>query len=163
MTKANNSVSLLAMIDPSGGLDSCWPYIGKRWHKDGYGYPKRNQKAMLAHRWSYEHHYGVVLIPTIIIRHTCDNPACCNPLHLLPGTQADNVQDAVNRNRLRSNPKRMFTQEQLEEFKTLRATGFSQQKIADLNQCSQVTISYWELRNWKISHSDLTGGLARSS
>jgi hypothetical protein len=138
MTKANNSVSLLAMIDPFGGLDSCWPYIGKRWHKDGYGYPKRNQKPMLAHRWSYEHH-------------TCDNPACCNPLHLLPGTQADNVRDAVSRNRMRTNPTRMFTQKQLEEFKNLRAAGLSQQKIANLNQCSQVIISYWERRNWKIS------------
>ena len=151
MTRANNSVSLLAMIDPFGGLDSCWPYIGKRWHKDGYGYPKRNQKPMLAHRWSYEHHYDVLLTPAIIIRHTCDNPACCNPLHLLPGTQADNVQDAVSRNRMRTNPTRMFTQKQLEEFKNLRAAGLSQQKIADLNQCSQVIISYWERRNWTIS------------
>jgi hypothetical protein len=151
MTKANNSVSLLAMIDPFGGLDSCWPYIGKRWHKDGYGYPKRNQKPMLAHRWSYEHHYDVLLTPAIIIRHTCDNPACCNPLHLLPGTQADNVRDAVSRNRMRTNPTRMFTQKQLEEFKNLRAAGLSQQKIANLNQCSQVIISYWERRNWKIS------------
>jgi hypothetical protein len=40
MTRANNSVSLLAMIDPFGGLDSCWLYIGKL-----YGYPKRNQKC----------------------------------------------------------------------------------------------------------------------
>ena len=151
MTRANNSVSLLAMIDPFGGLDSCWPYIGKRWHKDGYGYPKRNQKPMLAHRWSYEHHYDVLLTPAIIIRHTCDNPACCNPLHLLPGTQADNVRDAVSRNRMRTNPTRMFTQKQLKEFKNLRAAGLSQQKIAELNQCSQVTISYWERRNWIIT------------
>jgi len=153
MTRANNSVSLLAMIDPFGGLDSCWPYIGKRWHKDGYGYPKRNQKAVLAHRWSYEHHYHVSLTPRVIIRHACDNPACCNPLHLLPGTQADNVRDAVSRNRMRTNRKKMFTQKQLEEFKTLRATGLSQQKIADLNECSQATISYWELRNWKTGSS----------
>ena len=151
MTRANNSVSLLAMIDPFGGLDSCWLYIGKRRHKDGYGYPKRNQKCILAHRWSYEHHYDVLLTPAVIIRHTCDNPACCNPLHLLPGTQADNVQDAVRRNRMRTKPTRMFTQKQLEGFKNLRATGLSQQKIADLNQCSQATISYWERRNWIIT------------
>jgi len=148
MTKANTSVDLLGMIDPSGGLSSCWPYVGKRWHKDGYGYPKRNQKPVLAHRWSYEHHYGVSLTPKIVIRHACDNPACCNPLHLLPGTQADNVQDAVKRNRMRCNPKRLFNLEQLNNMKQLRASGMSQQKIADLYGCNQVTISYWEKQGW---------------
>ena len=47
MTKANTSIELLQMIDPFGGLFSCWNYVGKRWHKDGYGYPKRNQKLIL--------------------------------------------------------------------------------------------------------------------
>jgi hypothetical protein len=148
MTKANTSIDLLGMIDPSGGLSSCWPYVGKRWHRDGYGYPKRNQKPILAHRWSYEHHYNYCLNPCIVIRHTCDNPACCNPLHLLPGTQADNVQDAINRNRMRRKPRRIFTLEQLNQMKELRTTGMSQQKIADLYQCSQNAISYWEARNW---------------
>lgn len=34
-----------------------------------------------------------------VIRHTCDNPRCINPEHLLIGTQRDNVQDRVERNR----------------------------------------------------------------
>jgi DNA-binding transcriptional regulator YiaG len=150
MTRPNTSVDLLKMIDPSGGLFSCWPYIGKRWHKAGYGYPKRNQKAILAHRWSYEHHYNVVLTPAVVIRHTCDNPACCNPLHLLPGTQADNVRDAIERNRMRHVSRTLFTQENLNEMKKLRSQGMSQQKIADIYGCSQVTISHWQKKNWKI-------------
>ena len=156
MTKANTSIDLLGMIDPSGGLYSCWPYVGKRWHKDGYGYPKRNQKPTLAHRWSFEHHYNCCLNARIVIRHVCDNPACCNPLHLLPGTQADNVQDAIKRNRMRHKPRRIFTLEQLKEMKELRATGISQQKIADLFQCSQNTISYWEARKWTYLSEDLS-------
>jgi hypothetical protein len=35
----------------------------------------------------------------MVIRHTCDNPSCINPSHLLIGTQADNVRDMWERNR----------------------------------------------------------------
>jgi hypothetical protein len=35
-----------------------------------------------------------------IVRHTCDNPPCCNLSHLAAGTQADNLNDAVQRGRL---------------------------------------------------------------
>lgn len=36
----------------------------------------------------------------LVARHTCDNNWCINPEHLLPGTQAQNLQDAVDRKRL---------------------------------------------------------------
>lgn len=32
--------------------------------------------------------------------HRCDNPKCCNPLHLFVGTPADNVHDAQSKGRL---------------------------------------------------------------
>ena len=34
-----------------------------------------------------------------VIRHTCDVPHCFNPDHLIEGTQADNLQDAIGRGR----------------------------------------------------------------
>ena len=34
-----------------------------------------------------------------VVRHLCDNQACCNPYHLLLGSHSDNVQDRVNRDR----------------------------------------------------------------
>ena len=34
-----------------------------------------------------------------VIMHTCDNPACVNPEHLVLGTQQENVQDMWNKGR----------------------------------------------------------------
>ena len=142
MTKQNTSIDLLQMIDPFGGLFSCWPYIGKRCHKDGYGYPKRKQKSILAHRWSYEHHYGVILTPTTVVRHICDNPICCNPLHLLIGSQADNVQDMMERNRNKRGYHPMtLSQHSIDEIIKLRKEGLLKYKIAKIVGCSAVTVA----------------------
>jgi hypothetical protein len=141
MTKANTNQDLLQMIDPFGGLSSCWPYIGKRWHKDGYGYPKRNQKAILAHRWSYEHHYGVFLTSDIIVRHICDNRTCCNPLHLLTGSQAENIKDMHQRKRWKPGKHPWsLNKETIDEIIKLKETGLSQDKIAAVIGCSQPTV-----------------------
>jgi HNH endonuclease len=70
-------------------------------HKaNSYGYFQIsiNGKQVLIHRFIYEEKFGTIK-PGNIIRHTCDNPNCINPDHLLEGTQKDNMQDAVDRNR----------------------------------------------------------------
>lgn len=36
-----------------------------------------------------------------VVRHTCDNRKCINPDHLLSGTQAENIQDAIDRKRFK--------------------------------------------------------------
>lgn len=51
-----------------------------------------------AHRTIYELAYGL-LPDDIHVRHSCDNPPCCELRHLLPGTPYDNVHDAVDRGR----------------------------------------------------------------
>lgn len=58
-------------------------------------------KMELTHRLAYCEHHGVPLesINGLVVRHRCDNPGCINPLHLEIGTQAQNVTDAVNRDR----------------------------------------------------------------
>jgi hypothetical protein len=66
----------------------------------GYGYTAvaNPYKTNKAHRLSYSVFNGP--IPKgLLVRHTCDNPTCINPKHLLVGTDADNVLDKVTRGR----------------------------------------------------------------
>jgi len=68
--------------------------------KDYDGYPriKIGGVKMPVSHLAYERRFGPVP-QGLILRHTCDNPACINPEHLVPGTHADNVADRVQRGR----------------------------------------------------------------
>lgn len=81
-------------------LGECHEYDGPRFAR-GYGQVKSKIDApnpKLAHRVSYEHHFGP--IPDgLIVRHKCDNPPCINPDHLELGTSADNARDRKLRGR----------------------------------------------------------------
>jgi hypothetical protein len=77
----------------------CWNWTGAL--SRGYGILsyKFNKAPYKAHRLSYQLNVGE--IPEgLVIRHKCDNRKCCNPNHLIAGTQKDNVHDTVTRGRL---------------------------------------------------------------
>jgi hypothetical protein len=59
----------------------------------------RSVYQIRATRLVFEQTWGVKLKPGQVIRHTCDNPPCVNPLHLMVGTQRDNSQDMAQRGR----------------------------------------------------------------
>jgi hypothetical protein len=82
-------------LDRSG---RCWVWTGGRQGR-GYGQLTVHYRRLLLHRVVYEWAFGE--IPAgLVVRHTCDNPPCCNPAHLVIGTQHDNVRDMVERGRL---------------------------------------------------------------
>ncbi len=70
--------------------------------KHGYGQRWYKGKVYLVHRLVAWFMWGVPLDRTdISVRHTCDNPPCFNPDHLIPGTQGENVRDTRSKGRAR--------------------------------------------------------------
>ena len=92
------SVRFWARVDRRGESE-CWPWLGSITDR-GYGRLKLTHKAIQAHRLSYQLANGVSLDSSVVVRHSCDNPACVNPSHLLTGTYADNRADCVARGRV---------------------------------------------------------------
>lgn len=87
------------------GPDECWPFTGSR-NEHGYGLIRgEDGKLVKAHRAAYELTHGP-LPAGVVLRHSCDNPPCCNPAHGVPGTQADNVADMIARGRMHPTEKR---------------------------------------------------------
>ena len=108
MTIMNKSV-----VKDSG----CWEWQGASSH--GYGVMMRDRQRLRVHRLSYELWRGS--IPEgMVMRHSCDNPCCVNPSHLEYGTQAENVQDIVNRGR---HGRRKLTAKQVDAIRNSTASN----------------------------------------
>jgi hypothetical protein len=83
--------------DPVTG---CWLWNSST-YKSGYGWLKVFGKVVSAHRYSYELHKGEIPKGMHIL-HSCDVKTCINPEHLRPGTHQENMNEAVERSRIRS-------------------------------------------------------------
>lgn len=81
----------------------CWPWQG--------GVNNRGYGLINYTNWGKRHSISVNrailavqgLVPwqgrALVARHTCDNPGCCNPRHIIPGTPKDNMADMWARGR----------------------------------------------------------------
>jgi hypothetical protein len=83
-------------------------------NKKGYCTAHVNGKTQLIHRLIWESVHGP-LLPGQVVRHTCDNPPCCEITHLLCGTHADNVADRMARGRGNSPKGETHSQAKLNE------------------------------------------------
>ncbi len=86
----------LVAISPD--LSKCWLWLGSRKGKKyGSFYMRIGGKLERnAHRIAYYLHYKVEPAD-LHVRHRCDNPPCCNPGHLLGGTNAENMADKIGK------------------------------------------------------------------
>lgn len=121
----------------------CWLWAGSK-DKKGYGRINRNGSPILAHRLSWEIHFG--LIPDgLSVLHRCDNPPCCNPEHLFLGDQLENMQDCSRKDRTtrgeRSASGKLTTAEVTEIRSKYAAEYISQNQLAEEFGVSPATIS----------------------
>jgi hypothetical protein len=112
---AGTRVAARLKVMPNG----CHEWQGYRMPK-GYGQISIDGRLVLTHRIAYEAERGP--IPDgLLVRHTCDNPPCCNPAHLVVGTVADNSADAIERGQVARGarlPQTRLTERQVAEIRT---------------------------------------------
>lgn len=85
------------------GPTDCWEW--RNYKKfDGYGRFKVEGHLLGAHvvAWCLANEEP---LPPAVVRHTCNNPPCCNPAHLRKGTHKSNARDREQDDRHRVNHK----------------------------------------------------------
>lgn len=91
--------------DPFGG---CWLWSGAIQYPTGHGRVYRKDKSTGAHRHAWEMFIGPIpekcadTGKPIVVMHKCDVTCCVNPVHLVLGTQKQNVHDCVSKGRWRA-------------------------------------------------------------
>lgn len=126
--------------------NGCWLVTSHKPNKDGYPQLRRNGKLTKAHKFMYESVKGE--IPEgFVVRHTCDNPTCCNPEHLILGSQLDNIKDRVERNRSAVGTNNGNVRLTEEDVRHIRQSELSTGKLA--KAYSMDAKSIWNIRNYK--------------
>jgi len=108
----------------------CWEWQGCK-TIGGYG-RVWFQKPRLVHVVSYFHHCGPVA-DDLVISHKCHNPACCNPVHLQPASQKENVRQSIDRGTFFHTPRALkLTQEQRAQIRReYKGTRKHRQELAE--------------------------------
>lgn len=110
----------------------CWDWASPNVDKDGYGLFAWGIGNMRAHRASYEIFNGVIP-DDLLVLHICDRPVCVQPLHLVVGTNDDNMSDMVERERaLRGveHHNAKFSPDTVRELRRLFEEGHSKKSLA---------------------------------
>jgi len=136
------------------GPDECWNWTGAL-TSTGYGAlrpaGRHSGPVVKAHRYSAE--LAGMQIAGLHVLHSCDNSRCVNPSHLRPGTDAENMQDALERNRIpvgeaRANSK--LTEAEAYAVRDLRLMGYGPDVIAGRFGVSRsAVIAIAKQRTWR--------------
>jgi hypothetical protein len=138
--------------------NGCRPWLGAT-IKAGYGVlsvgfgPGTTRTLVYAHRLAWQFANGTVPQGLSVLHH-CDNPACIAVGHLFLGTDADNSDDKISKNRHAKGtdfPIAKLTDDGVRQIRHLYSTGrYSQTKLASMfgvsgaNVCLIVNRKAWK-------------------
>lgn len=130
----------------------CWLWSGA---KNAYGYGQTSIRGIAAgaHQVAYVMNGGDLLMGQVV-RHECDTPPCCNPSHLIAGTQTDNYNDSFERQRAACGSKCRHTKLNEDIVAEILRDDRSQAAIAAVYGVNQSTVSLIKGgKTWKIVSS----------
>lgn len=132
------------VVDPCG----CWEWTGLK-DKDGYGLMPYAGKMWRANIVSLTLN-GRAPGKGQMACHTCDNPPCVNPAHLYPGTNQQNVDDAVSKDRHMRGERSAHAKLTDEDVVAIRISTLSDTAIADKYGVSRSNVTLIRnRRTWK--------------
>jgi len=102
------------------------------------GYPRAGTKDTSNLKVHREVFFDVNGYYPPVVRHTCDNPKCINPSHLIAGNPLDNVEDRIVRGRTFN----VVTEEEDELVKELRSLHLSYHEIGKILGIKSKRVEY---------------------
>lgn len=138
------------MPEPNTG---CWIWTASLNYK-GYGQfgIGGKYKSVTSHRVSYEMFKGIIHKDMHVLHH-CDNPWCVNPDHLWLGTNNDNIQDKIEKQRTskgENHARAKITTTDVLIIREARTHGFTYSAIAGYYNLGLTTVrSIVSKINWK--------------
>ena len=128
----------------------CWNWTGCG-VRAGYGQFWFKGKMRLAHRLS-AYFAGIItgLQDERHVMHTCDNPSCVRPDHLIAGTNKDNHKDKAVKGRAAKGERNSKAKLTANKVRAIRADNRSQRELAKVYGVSQVAIGKIKRRqHWR--------------
>jgi hypothetical protein len=109
--------------------NKCWICTSHNCDSDGYPKIRRNNKCLRLSRYIYTCEKGSIS-DNLVVMHTCDNPNCINPDHLVLGTVKDNNKDRDSKGRTAKNERNGGAKLTPEQIEAIRKDSRSCREIA---------------------------------
>ncbi len=130
--------------------ESCWLWTASR-NTRGYGQLRISGANVTAHRLSWTIAHGRT--PEQCVLHRCDVRTCVNPAHLFEGSNRDNVNDRVRKQR----SARVLNKEQAIEAMRRVAQGESYRSIgAALGVSTGAIFRLAKGQTWRWLHEEIS-------
>lgn len=122
--------------------EECWDWNAYKTNK-GYGQVKYSGVVIYAHRLAY-YLANPNFDQNLQVLHRCDNPSCVNPDHMFLGTNQDNMNDKIKKQRTANGLSigGWLSEEDVIKIRNLYSTGdYKQETLASIFKVDRSQIS----------------------